>query len=139
MRPCVLLSGGIVASIGLPNQPVNPPVEGRETVRRLARKERDARRSRPFIHVARRLRWRQEPCGPGNSTVCASTAPLNYAVWWAVGWVGLGIIVTALMRQMRPQALQNAQKIYVEDDYLPGPAAPAHYGEHPEEHERPER
>jgi amino acid transporter len=58
-------------------------------------------------------------------------APLNYAVWWAVGWVGLGLVVTLIMRRARPEALRNAQRIYVEDEYFPGPAAPVHYGEEP--------
>ena len=43
-------------------------------------------------------------------------APLNYAVWWAVGWVGLGIVVTYAMWKWRPDALRNAQRIYVEDE-----------------------
>ena len=43
-------------------------------------------------------------------------APVNYAVWWAVGWVGLGIVVTAVMWRARPQALRNAERIYVEDE-----------------------
>ncbi|MCW2977971.1 MAG: hypothetical protein JWM06_3252 [Actinomycetia bacterium] len=43
-------------------------------------------------------------------------APLNYAVWWAVGWVVLGLIVTAIMSRVKPQALRNAQLIYVEDE-----------------------
>jgi amino acid transporter len=47
-------------------------------------------------------------------------APLNYAVWWAVGWVGLGIAVTYAMWRWRPEALRNAQKIYVEDETITG-------------------
>jgi amino acid transporter len=58
-------------------------------------------------------------------------APINYALWWAVGWVGLGIVVTLLMRQTRPEALRAARQIYVEDEYFPGAAAPVHYGEQP--------
>jgi amino acid transporter len=57
-------------------------------------------------------------------------APINYAVWWAVGWAALGVVVTALMWRARPQALRNAERIYVEDE-LAGPAAPIHYGEEP--------
>jgi amino acid transporter len=52
-------------------------------------------------------------------------APVNYAVWWAVGWVGLGIVVTAAMWRSRPQALRNAERIYVEDEVVSGTAAPA--------------
>jgi amino acid transporter len=57
-------------------------------------------------------------------------APLNYAVWWAAGWVGLGIVVTALMWRARPEALRNAQLLYVPDEE-PGPAG--HVYGHPEE------
>jgi amino acid transporter len=47
-------------------------------------------------------------------------APLNYAIWWSVGWVVLGLFVTAWMHRTRPQALTNAQRIYVDDDtFLP--------------------
>jgi amino acid transporter len=49
-------------------------------------------------------------------------APVNYAVWWAVGWVGLGIVVTAFMWRTRPQALRNAQIIYVADEEAGEPA-----------------
>jgi amino acid transporter len=51
-------------------------------------------------------------------------APINYAVWFAVGWAVAGIVVTALMWRARPQALRNAERIYVEDETV-GPAAPA--------------
>jgi amino acid transporter len=44
--------------------------------------------------------------------------PVNYAVWAAVVWVGAGIIVTLLMLRSRPEALRNAQRIYVEDETL---------------------
>jgi amino acid transporter len=57
--------------------------------------------------------------------------PINYAVWFAVGWAALGILVTALMWRARPQALRNAERIYVEDE-VAGPAAPIHYGQEPE-------
>jgi amino acid transporter len=43
-------------------------------------------------------------------------APINYAVWWALGWIALGLVVTAAMWRLRPQALRNAQRIYVEDE-----------------------
>jgi amino acid transporter len=56
-------------------------------------------------------------------------APLNYAVWWAVGWVALGIVVTWIMWRTRRQALLNAQLIYVPDEE-PGPAG--HVYGHPE-------
>jgi amino acid transporter len=56
-------------------------------------------------------------------------APLNYAVWWAVGWVALGFVVTWIMWRTRRQALLNAQLIYVPDEE-PGPAG--HVYGHPE-------
>jgi amino acid transporter len=43
-------------------------------------------------------------------------APLNYAVWFAVGWVVLGLLVTAVMARRKPEALSNAKRIYVEDE-----------------------
>ena len=46
-------------------------------------------------------------------------------MWWAVGWIGLGIVVTALMWQMRPQALRNAERIYVEDETIAPDSEPA--------------
>ncbi len=56
-------------------------------------------------------------------------APVNYAAWWGLGWIGLGIIVTLIMRQVRPEALTNAQRIYVEDEYT-GPTGGV-YEPHP--------
>jgi amino acid transporter len=50
--------------------------------------------------------------------------PINYAVWAAVVWVVVGIVVTAVMSRTRPEALRNAERIYVEDETV-GPAAPA--------------
>jgi amino acid transporter len=48
-------------------------------------------------------------------------APINYAVWFAVGWVAAGIVVTFVMWRTRPQALRNAERIYVEEDAPPLP------------------
>jgi amino acid transporter len=43
-------------------------------------------------------------------------APVKYAVWFAVGWVIAGLILGAILWQTRPQALRNAQRIYVDDE-----------------------
>jgi amino acid transporter len=42
--------------------------------------------------------------------------PYKYGNWIAVGWVVLGIIVTAFVAKARPQALENAERIFVEDE-----------------------
>jgi hypothetical protein len=49
-------------------------------------------------------------------------------VWVALGWVIAGIIVGAIAWQMNPQALKNAERIYVEDETVQTPetgAAPS--------------
>jgi amino acid transporter len=47
--------------------------------------------------------------------------PIRYAVWVALGWVIAGIIIGALAWQRNPQALKNAERIYVEDETLDAP------------------
>ncbi len=50
--------------------------------------------------------------------------PIRYAVWFALGWVIAGLVIGAIMLQTRPQALRNAERIYVDDDTMtPAPAA----------------
>src|SRR5919108_6206968 len=41
--------------------------------------------------------------------------PLGYGNWIAIGWIGLGIIVTIWLALTRPQALENADRVFVED------------------------
>jgi amino acid transporter len=50
--------------------------------------------------------------------------PYRYGNWIAVGWVVLGVIVTAIVAYRRPQALENADRIFVEDETV-APGAPA--------------
>jgi amino acid transporter len=42
--------------------------------------------------------------------------PIRYAVWVALGWVIAGLILGVLVWQRDPQALRNAERIYVEDE-----------------------
>ncbi len=42
--------------------------------------------------------------------------PIRYAVWVALGWVIAGLIIGAIMWRINPQALRNAERIYVEDE-----------------------
>ena len=44
--------------------------------------------------------------------------PIRYAVWVALGWVIAGLLIGALMWRRNPQALRNAERIYVEDETL---------------------
>jgi len=47
--------------------------------------------------------------------------PIRYAVWVALGWVIAGLLLGALMWQRNPQALRNAERIYVEDETVSTP------------------
>jgi amino acid transporter len=52
--------------------------------------------------------------------------PIRYANWAAIGWIVLGLAVTAWMARTRRQALVNAERIFVDDETIGGPApAPA--------------
>lgn len=42
--------------------------------------------------------------------------PIRYANWIAIGWLLGGLAVTAYFVRMRPQALTNAERIFVEDE-----------------------
>jgi amino acid transporter len=47
--------------------------------------------------------------------------PINYAVWFAVGWIVAGLVVGAIMLVTRPQALEDAGRVYVEDETVAAP------------------
>ena len=52
--------------------------------------------------------------------------PIRYAAWFALGWIGAGIVLGFLMWQVHPDALRAGERIYVEDETIaPGRAAPA--------------
>ncbi|MCA1657538.1 MAG: hypothetical protein LC713_07520, partial [Actinobacteria bacterium] len=52
--------------------------------------------------------------------------PLGYGNWVAIVWIVVGVVLTAVVSQMRPQALENADRIFVEDETVAGtPAQPA--------------
>jgi amino acid transporter len=42
--------------------------------------------------------------------------PIRYAVWVALGWVLAGLLLGAIAWKLNPQALRNAERIYVEDE-----------------------
>jgi amino acid transporter len=42
--------------------------------------------------------------------------PIRYAAWFALGWIGAGLILGVVMWLTRPDALRAGERIYVEDD-----------------------
>jgi amino acid transporter len=51
--------------------------------------------------------------------------PYRYGNWIALGWIVLGIIVTVIVSMRRPQAFENADRIFVEDETVaPAPPPP---------------
>jgi amino acid transporter len=44
--------------------------------------------------------------------------PTRYANWIAIGWIAAGVIVMLWLRATRPQALENADRIFVEDEVV---------------------
>ena len=50
--------------------------------------------------------------------------PVGYANWIAIVWLGIGILLTIWMAMRRPQALENAKRIFVEDETVAAPAPP---------------
>jgi amino acid transporter len=51
--------------------------------------------------------------------------PIRYAVWWALGWAILGVLVTLWVSRARPAAIDDTRRIYVEDEAVAAPEAPA--------------
>ena len=47
--------------------------------------------------------------------------PIRYAVWVALGWVIAGLILGFVMQAKKPEALEAARHIYVEDEVEPSP------------------
>jgi len=52
--------------------------------------------------------------------------PVRYAAWFALGWIGAGLLLGALMWRQRPEALRAAERIYVAEEPDAGFAAPVH-------------
>jgi hypothetical protein len=49
--------------------------------------------------------------------------PLGYGNWIAIGWIAVGLAITAYLAATRPQALTNADRVFVEDETIaPAPA-----------------
>jgi hypothetical protein len=42
--------------------------------------------------------------------------PYRYAAWFALAWIGAGLVIGLMMLRLRPEALQAAGRIYVEDE-----------------------
>ena len=57
-----------------------------------------------------------------SSSSCCRPTRTASAHWVTVGWLILGGIVTAIMWARNPQALRNAERIYVEDETVTAPA-----------------
>jgi amino acid transporter len=52
--------------------------------------------------------------------------PIRYAAWFALGWIGAGIILGVVMWRTRPEALRAGERLYVADDTTtPLEAAPS--------------
>ena len=51
--------------------------------------------------------------------------PYRFGNWIAIGWLVVGALVTAWLAARRPQALTNAERIFVEDETVAAPAAAA--------------
>ena len=55
-------------------------------------------------------------------------APLGYGNWIAIAWMAIGVIVLVALHVARPQALENADRVFVEDETLEAAPAPATAG-----------
>jgi amino acid transporter len=56
-----------------------------------------------------------------------SPNPVGYANWIAIAWLAIGILLTVWISMRRPQALENAKRIFVEDETVA--AAPTQAGQ----------
>ena len=52
------------------------------------------------------------------------TYPIKYANWFALGWVGLGLALTAFLAMRAPERMRDMERVYVEDETI-APEAPA--------------
>ena len=42
--------------------------------------------------------------------------PIRYAAWFALAWIGAGLVIGIVLWQTRPDALRAGERIYVEDE-----------------------
>jgi amino acid transporter len=42
--------------------------------------------------------------------------PIRYAAWFALAWIGAGLLIGLVMLQTRPEALRAGERIYVDDE-----------------------
>src|SRR3954467_614287 len=47
------------------------------------------------------------------------TYPIKYANWFALGWIGLGIVLTLYVMARYPDRLKDMERVYVEDETVP--------------------
>src|SRR5438477_5231254 len=51
------------------------------------------------------------------------TYPIKYANWIALGWIGVGLVLTAILSVRAPERLRDMERVYVEDETVaPGRA-----------------
>jgi amino acid transporter len=53
------------------------------------------------------------------------TYPIKYANWIALGWIGLGIVLTVVLSLRYPERLRDMERVYVEDETVAPEAEPA--------------
>jgi amino acid transporter len=53
------------------------------------------------------------------------TYPIKYANWFALGWIGLGAIVLAVLYVKAPDRLADMERVYVEDETVAAETPPA--------------
>ena len=44
------------------------------------------------------------------------TYPIKYANWIALGWIGVGLVLTAILSLRAPERLRDMERVYVEDE-----------------------
>jgi amino acid transporter len=53
------------------------------------------------------------------------TYPIKYANWFALGWIGLGIVLTVVLMARAPDRLDDMERVYVEDETVAPTSTPA--------------
>ena len=53
------------------------------------------------------------------------TYPIKYANWFALGWIGVGIVLTIVLMARAPDRLDDMSRVYVEDETVAPQASPA--------------